>query len=121
MPLYEYECEQCGATFEVIQKFTDHSVTACRTCGGSVRRLLSAPAIQFKGTGWYVTDYQRKGSGAPESDKPPAAKTADAAASSTSTSSTDTKSKGDSSSAPNSASTSSTSDGSSTASTSDKK
>lgn len=62
MPLYEYECEQCGATFEVIQKFSDHSVTVCRTCGGNVRRLLSAPAIQFKGTGWYITDYAKKNS-----------------------------------------------------------
>jgi putative FmdB family regulatory protein len=61
MPLYEYECESCGATFEVIQKFSDHSVDTCRTCGGKVRRLLSAPAIQFKGTGWYITDYARKG------------------------------------------------------------
>jgi putative FmdB family regulatory protein len=114
MPLYEYECEQCGATFEVIQKFSDHSVTTCRTCGGTVRRLLSAPAIQFKGTGWYITDYARKGSGAPESEKPPSSKTPDGAASSTPASSTDTKSTGDSSSTPSSAS-------SSTSSTGDKK
>jgi putative FmdB family regulatory protein len=69
MPLYEYECEACGATFEVIQKFSDHSVDTCRTCGGKVRRLLSAPAIQFKGTGWYVTDYARKGAGGEEKEK----------------------------------------------------
>jgi putative FmdB family regulatory protein len=73
MPLYEYECESCGATFEVIQKFSDHSVDTCRTCGGKVRRLLSAPAIQFKGTGWYVTDYARKGAGGAEKEKEKAA------------------------------------------------
>jgi putative FmdB family regulatory protein len=73
MPLYEYECESCGATFEVIQKFSDHSVETCRTCGGKVRRLLSAPAIQFKGTGWYITDYARKGAGGPEKEKDKAA------------------------------------------------
>jgi putative FmdB family regulatory protein len=69
MPLYEYECESCGATFEVIQKFSDHSVDTCRTCGGKVRRLLSAPAIQFKGTGWYITDYARKGADGSEKEK----------------------------------------------------
>lgn len=69
MPLYEYECESCGGTFEVIQKFSDHSVDTCRTCGGKVRRLLSAPAIQFKGTGWYITDYARKGEGGAEKEK----------------------------------------------------
>ena len=69
MPLYEYECESCGARFEVIQKFSDHSVETCRTCGGKVRRLLSAPAIQFKGTGWYITDYARKGQGGADKEK----------------------------------------------------
>jgi putative FmdB family regulatory protein len=69
MPLYEYECESCGGTFEVIQKFSDHSVDTCKTCGGKVRRLLSAPAIQFKGTGWYITDYARKGAGGEEKEK----------------------------------------------------
>jgi putative FmdB family regulatory protein len=80
MPLYEYECEACGATFEVIQKFSDHSVDTCRTCGGKVRRLLSAPAIQFKGTGWYVTDYARKGAGGEEKEKAGAASTESSAA-----------------------------------------
>jgi putative FmdB family regulatory protein len=61
MPLYEYECEACGGRFEVIQKFADAPIEACRTCPGKVHRLLSAPAIQFKGTGWYITDYARKG------------------------------------------------------------
>jgi len=61
MPLYEYECDACGARFEVIQKFSDPPTDACRTCGkGPVRRLLSSPAIQFKGSGWYITDYAQK-------------------------------------------------------------
>ncbi|HEY8549678.1 MAG TPA: FmdB family zinc ribbon protein [Vicinamibacterales bacterium] len=61
MPLYEYECEADGRRFEVIQKFSDPPVTACPDCGAGVRRLLSSPAIQFKGSGWYITDYARKG------------------------------------------------------------
>jgi len=61
MPLYEYECDACGRRFEVIQKFSETS-TECRHCGkGPVRRLMAAPAFQFKGTGWYVTDYAQKG------------------------------------------------------------
>lgn len=60
MPLYEYECDACGRRFEVIQKFSETS-TECRLCGkGPVRRLVAAPAFQFKGTGWYVTDYAQK-------------------------------------------------------------
>jgi putative FmdB family regulatory protein len=61
MPLYEYECLKCGARFEQIQKFSDPPVTQHEACGGTVRKLLSAPAIQFKGTGWYITDYARAG------------------------------------------------------------
>jgi putative FmdB family regulatory protein len=61
MPLYEYECQKCGERFEIIQKFSDPLMTAHETCGGVVKKLLSAPAIQFKGTGWYVTDYARAG------------------------------------------------------------
>ncbi len=57
MPLYEYECRKCGAHTEVIQKVTDKLLTKCRKCGGRLEKLLSAPAIQFKGAGWYVTDY----------------------------------------------------------------
>jgi putative FmdB family regulatory protein len=61
MPLYEYECDACGGRFEVIQKFSE-TLTECRVCGkGPVRRLVAAPAFQFKGTGWYVTDYAQKG------------------------------------------------------------
>src|SRR5581483_3358222 len=61
MPLYEYECQVEGNRFEVIQKFSDAPLTVCPTCGGAVRKLLSSPAIQFKGSGWYITDYARKG------------------------------------------------------------
>ena len=60
MPLYEYHCGHCG-TFEVIRKFSDPALTACPTCGAEIEKLLSAPAIQFKGSGWYITDYARKG------------------------------------------------------------
>ena len=63
MPLYEYECDACRHRFEKIQKFSDPLEDTCPTCGGRVRKLVSSPAIQFKGSGWYVTDYaQRSGS-----------------------------------------------------------
>ena len=62
MPLYEYECQACGKRFELIQKFSDPPAEVCRLCaGGPVQRLLSSPAIQFKGSGWYITDYSDKG------------------------------------------------------------
>ena len=63
MPLYEYECQQCKRRFELMQKFSDPPAETCRSCGSPVTRLISAPAFQFKGTGWYVTDYARKSSG----------------------------------------------------------
>lgn len=63
MPLYEYQCDSCGAVFERIQKFSDPPVEACPTCGGAVKKLVSSPAFQFKGSGWYVTDYAKKSSG----------------------------------------------------------
>ena len=62
MPLYEYRCPQCGR-FELIRKFSDAPLTSCPTCGRDVQKLPSAPAIQFKGSGWYITDYARKGGG----------------------------------------------------------
>jgi putative FmdB family regulatory protein len=62
MPLYEYECDACGQRFEVIKKFSDPLAETCAKCGkGPVHRLLSSPAIQFKGSGWYITDYSQKG------------------------------------------------------------
>jgi putative FmdB family regulatory protein len=61
MPLYEYKCENCGKQFERIQKFSDPPADVCRHCGkGPVHKLLSSPAIQFKGSGWYITDYAKK-------------------------------------------------------------
>ena len=62
MPLYEYQCDQCGR-FELIRKFSDAPLETCPTCGKDVQKLLSSPAIQFKGSGWYITDYARKSSG----------------------------------------------------------
>jgi putative FmdB family regulatory protein len=62
MPLYEYECDACGQRFELIRKFSESELDVCTLCGkGPVRRLMSSPAIQFKGTGWYITDYSSKG------------------------------------------------------------
>jgi putative FmdB family regulatory protein len=65
MPLYEYQCGACGARFELIRKFSDPPLEVCPTCGkGPVQKLISSPAFQFKGSGWYITDYARKsGSG----------------------------------------------------------
>ena len=60
MPLYEYQCDHCGELFEVIQKFSDDPLSSCELCGGKLERLLSPPSIQFKGDGWYVTDYGSK-------------------------------------------------------------
>ena len=59
MPLYEYKCGSCGAVFEVIQKFSDEPLRIHEGCGGSLQRLISPPALQFKGSGWYITDYAR--------------------------------------------------------------
>jgi putative FmdB family regulatory protein len=64
MPLYEYECKKCGHRFEKIQKFSDRMVKTCPECGGEVEQMISAPAVQFKGSGWYVTDYAKKSSSA---------------------------------------------------------
>ena len=65
MPLYEYECSACGHRFEQIQRFSDPPIEVCPNCGEKkVQKLLSSPAIQFKGSGWYITDYARKGGGA---------------------------------------------------------
>jgi putative FmdB family regulatory protein len=62
MPLYEYECKKCHHRFERIQKFSDPHVKKCPKCGGPIEQVISAPAVQFKGSGWYVTDYAKKSS-----------------------------------------------------------
>ncbi len=61
MPIYEYECSKCGKTIEAIQKFSDKPLKKHEGCGGNLTKLISAAGFQFKGTGWYVTDYARKG------------------------------------------------------------
>ena len=81
MPLYEYECDACGHRFEKIQKFSDPLEETCPKCGGHVHKLMSSPAIQFKGSGFYITDYPKGDKGtAPKSDggKKAAAEKADA-------------------------------------------
>jgi putative FmdB family regulatory protein len=68
MPLYEYQCKKCSHRFERLQQFSDAPVKKCPDCGGKVEQLISAPTVQFKGSGWYVTDYAKKPSGASKSE-----------------------------------------------------
>lgn len=67
MPIYEYQCDDCERVTEALQKVDDPPLGECPHCGGALRKLISAPAFQFKGSGWYVTDYARKGGGGAES------------------------------------------------------
>src|SRR5579864_6221711 len=76
MPLYEYECKKCGHRFEKIQKFSDKMIKKCPDCGGAVEQVISAPAVQFKGSGWYVTDYANKSQAPSSSDSGKEGKTA---------------------------------------------
>ena len=85
MPLYEYQCKSCHSLTERIQKFSDPPLTICPHCGGELEQLISAPAVQFKGAGWYVTDYAKKSGGAPagkNGDKSSSAPATDSASSS---------------------------------------
>ncbi|MEQ1947839.1 MAG: FmdB family zinc ribbon protein [Bryobacteraceae bacterium] len=95
MPLYEYQCSKCGKTFELMRKFSDPQVTIHEECGGAVEQLLSAPAFQLKGTGWYVTDYAKGGNkGAGEkSETKSESKTETSSSTSDSSTSTKTESK----------------------------
>jgi putative FmdB family regulatory protein len=70
MPIYEYACSKCGKTIEVIQKFSDPVLKKHQGCGGSLTKLISASGFQFKGSGWYVTDYARKGKNGGDSEAP---------------------------------------------------
>jgi len=68
MPLYEYRCDSCGQVFEIIQKFSDEPLSVHAGCGGRVERLISPPGLQFKGSGWYITDYARASKGKGDSN-----------------------------------------------------
>lgn len=95
MPLYEYECRKCGQQFEVMQKFSDEPLKKHPSCGGKVERLLSAPGLQFKGTGWYITDYARSGGGkeSPKSDSGSGSSEAKASSDSSAPAKTESKPK----------------------------
>jgi putative FmdB family regulatory protein len=102
MPLYEYRCAQCDRVFEIIQKFSDEPLTVHEGCGGKVERLISAPGLQFKGSGWYITDYARAGAnkGGPKANESKAETKSDSSttksdSSSTSSSSTTSSTKKD--------------------------
>jgi putative FmdB family regulatory protein len=69
MPLYEYQCKQCGERSEILQNISDPPKSQCPKCGGEMKKLLSAPAIQFKGSGFYKTDYASSSSAAPSASK----------------------------------------------------
>jgi len=74
MPLYEYVCTQCHRRCEIIQKVNDPPPKSCKVCGGAMKKVVSAPAIQFKGSGWYITDYAKKST--PERSEKPHGKAA---------------------------------------------
>jgi putative FmdB family regulatory protein len=90
MPIYEYSCKKCGETIEVIQKFSDPVLKKHQGCGGTLTKLISAAGFQFKGTGWYVTDYARKGK---EGDSEGSRDKGESAAKSESAAKTDTPSR----------------------------
>jgi putative FmdB family regulatory protein len=68
MPIYEYKCAGCGAILEVLQRMHDKPLKKCEACGGALEKMISRSSFQLKGSGWYVTDYARKGKGRSESD-----------------------------------------------------
>ena len=91
MPLYEYQCEACSRRFEVIRKFSDPELQVCTLCGkGPVQRLMSSPAIQFKGSGWYITDYSQKGKAGGESSSTSSPSDSKSGSSDSTTAKTDT-------------------------------
>lgn len=100
MPLYEYRCKQCGHQFEKIQSFSAPDLTECPVCKGELERLISAPAIQFKGAGWYVNDYAGKGSKPATSAAKPAGESSSSSDKPAASSSTDSSSSSSSSSTP---------------------
>ena len=70
MPIYEYKCSKCASVFEVIQKVDEPALKKCLKCGGELHKIISPPALQFKGNGWYITDYAKKGTKKAESKEP---------------------------------------------------
>jgi putative FmdB family regulatory protein len=117
MPLYEYACESCEVRFEKIQKFSDPLIDVCPKCGGKVNKLPSSPAIQFKGSGFYITDYPKKSSS--EASKAGSSKGTSESSSSPSDSKSSSDSKGASDGKASSDSSSKSSDSSSTTKKSD--
>ena len=99
MPIYEYVCEQCGECTEAIQRLADPPLSECLKCGGRLRKKVSAPAFQFKGTGWYVTDYARKGESGKSSESGKSGESGKSSESGSSGSSESSSSGGDDSSA----------------------
>lgn len=118
--MYEYKCHVCGTIFEVRQKFSDEPLTTHEGCGGTVERLISAPAFQFKGSGWYVTDYAKGGSSTSGGAKPSGGDSAKSESGKGESSSKGDSGKSDSGSS-GSAGSSSNSGSSSTSASSDKK
>jgi putative FmdB family regulatory protein len=80
MPIYEYKCKKCGHRFEKIQKFSDRHTKKCPECGGAIEQLISAPTVQFKGSGWYVTDYAKKSGASSSSSSSESSSDGDSAA-----------------------------------------
>ena len=100
MPLYEYQCQACGRRLERIQKFSDPPLEVCPHCGGKLEKLISSPAIQFKGSCWYITDYARKGESSKDKGSTSSKESADKSSSADKTEKTEKKDTGDSASKP---------------------
>jgi putative FmdB family regulatory protein len=96
MPLYEYECKKCHHRFERIQKYSDRHMKKCPDCGGTVELVVSAPAVQFKGSGWYVNDYAKKSSATSSSSNGESGSKAESGAKAESGSKGDSEAKGES-------------------------
>ena len=107
MPIYEYQCQKCG-TFEATQRITDKALVKCPTCKSKVKRLISNTSFQLKGTGWYVTDYARKGQTNGDAKKDGDAKSSSTAESKSETKKSETSSKSEKSSSTSSPSSAST-------------
>jgi putative FmdB family regulatory protein len=93
MPLYEYQCDKCAHRFEVIQKYSDPPIGECPKCGGAVKKLFSSPAIQFKGSGFYITDYAKQGSRDSKDSKDQAPTTSSSSSDTKTETKTDSKSE----------------------------